>query len=181
MRAFAVACLIGGSLISGCDKHQAGQGQAPSAAGGGVASPIGLPARPHLKAGLWRTSMTTRAGPGVTMTGELCLDAGTEDSAFGARPRSVKNCDPVRFDLGPGGYTFSSTCHFGGRTIVTKGVASGDFRTTYAMDMTTRMTPAPPGLPPEMHSRVEATWAGPCRPDQKPGQASMKFGGLGRG
>lgn len=182
MRAAApTVCLLAGSaLIAGCNKHETAQG-------GTVRTPLATEAalalggRPHPKPGLWRTSLSMNAGPGVTLSGELCLDSSTEDSAFTSSSRGARNCDAPRFSPGPNGLNFSTTCHAGGRTIVSQGVATGDFKTSYALDVVTRVDPAPAGLPNEMRTKMQATWMGPCRPDQKPGAATMRFAGLGQG
>jgi hypothetical protein len=178
MRNAAVWILAGSVLIAGCGKHEPTQAPAPAKA---PATPSLLQERPHPKAGLWRTSISTNAGPGITMSGEMCLDEATENSAFTSGARGAKDCDAPQFAPTPGGLAFTATCHAGGRTIITKGVATGDFQSSYALDLATRIDPAPAGVPAEMHARMQATWVGPCRPGQKPGQASMKFGGFGHG
>jgi hypothetical protein len=179
----AAACLLAASaLISGCGRHDSAQVSAGGAAQPTEAATPVLTSRPHPKAGLWRTSMSTNAGPGITMTGELCVDSSTEDSAFSANGRSIsKDCEPTQFAPSDGGFAFTAVCHAKGRTITTKGLATGDFRTSYALDVSTQIDPSPAGLPPEMHTKMQATWLGPCKPGQKPGQASMRFGGFGQG
>jgi hypothetical protein len=180
MRAAAL-CLAGSlALLAGCSRseHKASApAQPPASPAGGLAAL----ARPHPRPGLWKTTIDTDAGPGVRMKGELCLDERTEDAAFSNAPKSAKaHCEKTTFGPGPsGGIGFKSICTAKGRTIVNEGVASGDFNSTYAIDVTTRMDPPIPGAPGQVRTRIQATYAGPCRPGQKPGQASMKFGGLG--
>jgi hypothetical protein len=137
--------------------------------------------RPHPKPGLWRTSIDADAGPGVRMTGELCLDESTEDAAFSGAPRWSKgDCQKVAFSPGPGGgVAFTTTCLAKGRTVTSQGVATGDFNSSYAMDVTTKVDPPIHGALGQMHTRIQATWTGPCRTGQRPGQLSMKFSGLG--
>jgi hypothetical protein len=179
MRRFAVWLLAGSVLIAGCAKHEAGQTNgAPTA----TPSPAALlQGRPHPKPGLWRTSISTSAGPGITMSGELCLDQATGDSAFTSSAHGAKNCSTPQFTPSGDGLHFTATCHAGSRTIVSNGVASGDFNTSFAVDVATHVEPAVRGMPGDLHTRMQATWVGPCRPDQKPGQSSMKFGGFGQG
>lgn len=181
----AFSCLVLGlAALGACSKPAADSAakSAPAAARPAVATP-GLFARPHPKAGLWKTTMSTDAGPGLRMSGEICLDASTEDSAFANRPKNMKaDCAKTSFGPNPGGgVAFSTTCTANGRKITTRGVASGDFDSAYTVDVTTTMDPPPAGVAPDVSSRIEARWMGPCKPGQKPGQASMKFGGLGRG
>lgn len=180
MRRTAVCCLAGAALLAGCGRHDAAQadGAAPEAAPASGPSVFG---RPHPRAGLWRTSMTTNVGPGINMTGELCLDASNEESAFSSSGHGFsKDCDPVQYQPVSGGFGFTTVCHTGKRTLTTSGTASGDFRTTYSVDLTTRMDPAPSGLPSQMTTTIRAKWEGPCPPGSKPGQMSMKLAGLGQ-
>ena len=182
MRRIAVCCLVGATLVAGCGKHETAQ---TSAAAPAAAPAAGLPllARPHPKAGLWRTTVTTNAGPGVSMTGELCLDASNEDAAFSSTGRGVsKDCEPFKYQGAPGGgFGFSTVCHVGKRTVTTSGVATGDFKNAYSVDLATRMEPAPPGLPAQMSTAIRAKWVGPCPAGTKPGQVSMKITGFGQG
>lgn len=183
MRIVAAVCLLTGSaLIAGCGRHEGSQGSTAGAAQPAASVTPAPGVRPHPKAGLWRTSMSTNAGPGITLSGELCLDASTEDTAFTTNGRTVsKDCEPTAFEPSSGGFSFTAVCHAKGRTITTTGLATGDFRTSYALDVSTRIDPSPSGLPPEVRTRMQATWLGPCRPGQKPGDASMRFDGFGQG
>ena len=137
--------------------------------------------RPHPRAGLWRASIDADAGPGVRMTGEICLDPQTEDAAFNGSPRWAKgDCERTSFSPAPeGGIAFSTTCTAKGRTITSQGVATGDFSSNYAIDVTTRVDPPLHGALGQMRTKINATWVGPCRDGQRPGQLSMKFSGLG--
>lgn len=178
MRRSAAWLLAGSVLIVGCGQHDAGQSTASAASPGAA---VLLEGRPHPKPGLWRTVLTADGGPGIAMSGELCLDEATEDSAFSGPRGGGKNCGKPQFAPSPEGLSFTATCHAGSRTIVSRGVASGDFKTSFAVDVATHVEPAVTGLPAEMHTRMQATWVGPCHPGQKPGQSSMKFGGFGQG
>ncbi len=181
MRPIAVWVLAGSALFAGCAKHQAATSASPDAAAS-APGPAALIGRPHPKPGLWRTSVTTNAGPGVSMTGELCLDASNGDLAFSSNGRGFsKNCDPVKYQAADGGFGFSTVCHIGRRTVTTTGTATGDFRNDYSVDVSTQMDPAPPGLPAKMSTTIRAKWEGPCPAGTKPGQVSMKVTGFGQG
>ena len=182
MRRIAVWVLAGSALFAGCAKHQAATSASPDGAAASAPGPAALIGRPHPKPGLWRTSVTTNAGPGVTMTGELCLDASNEDMAFSSSGHGFsKNCDPVKYQAADGGVGFSTVCHIGRRTVTTTGTATGDFKSDYSVDVSTLMDPAPPGLPAKMSTTIRAKWEGPCPAGTKPGQVSMKFTGFGQG
>ena len=178
MRPIAICCLAGMALIAGCAKHETSQagGQTPATAS--LPSVLG---RPHPKPGLWRTTISTNAGPGVSMTGEICLDASNEDLALNGGRSKPKDCDPVHYEPAVDGYGFNIVCHIGKRTVTTDGRASGDFKTAYAVTLSTRMEPAPAGLPSQVHSTIKANWEGPCPRGAKPGAMSMKLSGFGPG
>ena len=181
-----VTCIAASlAVLAACSK-------APSAGGAGQASttaaaPAQAPApslfsRPHPKAGLWRMAMSNDTGPGVNFTGEVCIDANTEQSAFQAGPRAKpKDCADPKIGPAPGGgIAFDTTCQSSGRTLTSHVVASGDFNSAYSMDVTSSMDPPPQGVPPQMHMHMQATWLGACKPGQAPGHMSMKLSGLGR-
>ena len=179
-----LAC--GTAALAACSKPPASN----TAAAPQVHAPVAPPAstagflRPHPKVGLWRMSMSSDNGPGVSMTGEMCIDAKTEASAFEANPRAhASNCSAPHFSSNPGGgMIFDSTCKVGDRTISSHGVATGDFSNSYVLDVSTRIDPPLPGVSGIGHSRVEAHWIGPCKPGQRPGQMTgLKIGGFGRG
>ena len=172
--------VLGLGLLAGCSRAEHKPAQPAGAAPPPHAAGLGAFVRPRPKAGLWKTSLATDAGPGVRMSGELCLDEATEDQAFNASRSGKAHCGKTSFAPDPsGGVSFKTTCTVKGRTIVSQGVATGDFSSSYAIDATTRMDPPIPGAPAEVHTRIQATYAGPCRPGQKPGQASLKFSGFG--
>jgi hypothetical protein len=175
MRRIAVCVLAGSALLAGCAKHEAAANNEAGAPG-----PMALIGRPHPKPGLWRTSMTTNAGPGFSMTGDLCLDAEHEDMAFSSNGHGFsKDCDPVRYEAANGGFGFTTVCHIGRRTVTTSGTATGDFKSNYTVDVTTQTDPPAPGLPAKMDTVIQAQWQGPCPAGTKPGQASMRLAGVG--
>ena len=182
----AAACVLSGlALTAACSKPSA-PGQ-PTAGQTGAAAPRpaapALFSQPHPKAGLWQTTMSTSAGPGMRMSGEMCLDASTEQAAFSSgAPSASKDCSAPTYGPAPGGgMMFDTTCRSRGTTITTHGVASGDFSSAYPLDLPSHMDPAPPGMGGDARTRIEARWVGPCKPGQKPGHASMKMTGLGQG
>ena len=53
----------------------------------------------------------------------------------------------MKYQATGGGLGFTTVCHIGRRTVTSSGVATGDFKNSYSVDVTTRMDPPPPGLP----------------------------------
>ena len=182
MRRIAFWVLAAPALLSGCAKHDAATSGSQDGAAVSGPGPAALLERPHPKPGLWRTTVTTNAGPGVSMTGELCLDASNEDMAFSSNGRGFsKDCDPVKYQAADGGFGFTTVCHIGRRTVTTAGTATGDFRNDYSVNVATQMDPAPLGFPAKMSTVIHAKWEGPCPAGTKPGQVSMKLTGFGQG
>ena len=175
MRWIAVCVLAGSALVVGCAKHETA---ASSAEAGPALVVTVVRQRPGLGWGL----PSRAAGPGVSMTGELCLDAANEDSAFSSSGKGFsKDCDPVKYQAADRGFGFTTVCRIGRRTVTTTGTATGDFKSDYLVDISTQMDPAPSGLPARMSTTIRAKWEGPCPTGMKPGQTSMKFSGLGQG
>ena len=86
--------------------------------------------------------MTNALGPSVSFSGQVCLDAQTEDAAFQSGPMTqTKNCESPKFAAGPdGGLAFDTACKTDGRTVTVHATLSGDFHNAYAMDVTSRST-----------------------------------------
>lgn len=180
----AVICLASAlALMAGCSKKPAERAasgasaaapattaNAPTSAKGGILTP-------HRKAGLWQLAIDTSGGPGVSFTGQTCVDASTDQDFAWHGPHSTsQNCDKTVMRPTLGGLAFDSVCRMGKRTITSHGVVTGDFNTAYNVDVTTRMDPAQPGMPTEMRSQVKAKWMGACPQGMKPG--SVKMGGM---
>jgi hypothetical protein len=177
MRVIAVCLVSSVALLAACSK--------PAESAKPAIGPATLLGKPHPKAGLWQMAISSDAGPGISVSGQICIDAKTENSAFESSPRThSKDCTDPSFLVSPGGgLVFETVCKVsGGRTITSHGVASGDFNNAYSVDFTTKVDPPLEGGIGDGHSRIAAHWLGPCKPGQKPGQMSgVKLGGLGRG
>jgi hypothetical protein len=177
----ATACLVASmALLSACSKSQTtAAGVSPPAS----PVPAALLTRPHPRPGLWQMSMTSAFGPTISLNGQICLDAQTEDAAFQTGPMTQsKNCTPPRFAPAPdSGLALDTVCKSDGRTITVHAVLSGDFQNAYAMDVSSRVSPAPTGMPAELKTHIASRWIGPCKPGQAPGHIAFKLSGFGRG
>ena len=181
MRATAICLVCSVAVLAACSKKPAEQASAPAATPPALILPF---VRPHPKAGLWHMAMATDNGPGIKFGADMCLDAATEGSAFAANPRArSSNCSEPKFSANPGGgVVFDETCKVNQRAITSHGVATGDFSSAYAVDVTTTMDPPLPGGMGGGHTHIDAHWVGPCQPGQRPGQMTgLKLGGAGRG
>ena len=182
----ATICLVSSmGLLAACSKSpNAGAGATiPSAAPPAAASPTGLLSIPHRKPGLWKINFSTDSGPGVRMSGELCIDEKTErTTSYAAGASGAKNCTQSSLRPGAGGgYVFDSTCKFARETVTAHGVVTGDFNNTYSVTVSSHMDPPIPGGSADVRTEMQAQWQGPCKPGQTPGAMSMKLAGIGKG
>lgn len=174
----AVVMACGAVVLAGCSKPPE-QAATPAARGGSSVLPF---QRPHPRLGLWRMTLSTESSGGLSVAGDICVDASTEASAFEPRSHARSgNCDEMRFSPNPGGgVAIDETCRINGRSVNSHAVASGDFSTNYTLDVTTRMDPPLPGGLGE-HTRMQARWVGPCA-GQRPGQMTrMRLAATGQG
>ncbi len=182
MRTSGVCLVSIVALLSACSRPHAPAQPAPSAGAASVTTrgPGGF-VRPQRKAGLWLMSISTNSGPGISLNGEMCLDAQTEKTAGFDAGSGSRDCGKPVFHAAPGGMSFDTVCKFGKRTMTTHGVATGDFSNNYQMTLKTRTDPPLPVGQAETTTQIKAKWMGPCKPGQKPGSVSMKLGSIGPG
>ncbi len=184
MRRSAAYAFIGLAALTACSKSPApplaaSAASAPAAAPSAkLPSPAALFARPQRKPGLWQVSITTSSGMGMTLGGDVCVGPDTDkSSSFADSPMSSKACSGSQFHPTAGGIEFDSTCKVQDRTVVSHGVATGDFSSSYAVDVTTHMDPPIPGMHGDSKTHMEAHWLGACKPGQVPGHMTMKMPG----
>ena len=147
------------------------------------AAPQATVMRPHLKAGLWQINMTSDTAFGAAMSGQLCVDAQTESAGFKIAPGAKgADCTEPKFAASGSGLMFDVACRAkSGRLARAHGTASGDFSNSYRLDATSTFDPPLPAGIGSVHGVMTARWNGACPAGAKPGQLSMKFGGLGQG
>jgi hypothetical protein len=168
----AVLCLAA-AAVAGCSP---GPGEAAGDAPSAAAPVAAMAPRPKPRVGVWETAMVMPAGAtgqSIRVVSQVCLDeASLKDDAWtpgGTPPGGAAPDCTQEFQQSAGGYSFTSVCKTAQGTSSTSGVARGDFNSAYSMDMTTKMEPAPSGVPPETKMTVDARWVGPCAPGQKAG------------
>jgi hypothetical protein len=136
------------------------------------------PSPPQRKAGWWEMIMQMSAPAPMTQRMNLCTDAATEarNSAFAGQSAPGSECTQGPIARTPTGWRFASTCRAGGMTTTTTGEASGDFDTSYRVEATTRMTPAPMPEMAETKMVITSRWLGPCPAGRVPGDMVMGNG-----
>ncbi len=133
---------------------------------------------PTRKPGLWVLKLTpldpALAGmPAVTA--EHCIDAATDKlmsiTVGSMRPEFCSKQDVQKVG---DSLVAISTCQMGPFKSRWRAVLKGDFDSAYTADVTMKQEGEPvAGIPAEDHTLIDAKWAGPCKPDQKPGDMIM--------
>lgn len=189
MRPIAVSSLICAAALAACSPAEKGADQAKAPSAANVASAVTGQA-PKPKVGVWESTMTMNAGPApMKVTSRMCIDAAmvagddwVKNQSSNGGQTALPDCT-VSVKTSLSGYTTDSTCTTPQGKIITHAVATGDFQSTYVMDITSRMDPPPPGLPAgvaaENKMKVEARYIGPCPPGQAGGliAGSLKMQG----
>lgn len=129
---------------------------------------------PKRKSGLWEVSMSSPRMPSA-MVSQQCVDEKTDDMSKSAARGGEEKCSKKSVRREGGSVIFESVCQVDGSTATTRGVFSGDFKSSYTGEMATRFAPALHGNA-ETKMSFKARWTGPCAPGQKPGQAAVQGG-----
>jgi hypothetical protein len=161
-RVWAMAGAAALLALGGCGKQAAEGGKAVQAQGQAPAQASGPAEMPKRKAGLWEQSVHSGQ---MNQTTRICLDAATEAKlGIEGTPKGPNPCAQSAVTRTPGGWEFSSTCDMAemGR-MTTHGVASGDFGSSYRVDVDSTTTGAQaPEMNGEHKFSIEAKWLGPC-------------------
>jgi len=142
------------------------------------AAALDLPAR---KAGLWEVKMAFEGRNLPPQVMQQCIDAATDKmmSAFGGNMRQDM-CSKQDVQKVGNTLVVDSVCQFGGTTMTSHAVVSGDFNSSYTVKVSSTRTggPAIPGAPADGKSNmtIEAKWLSACKSDQKPGDMIMADG-----
>lgn len=132
---------------------------------------------PMRRGGLWEAQITGGPMNAANMTVKSCVDPAQQkgDSPF-SNGRQPPGC--VRGEVTPvpgGGWAYHQVCKPGGAgmTMDMRGVATGDFRSNYTIQMVTRMTPAPMPSMAESRMTIKANYLGACPAGMKPGESEI--------
>jgi hypothetical protein len=134
---------------------------------------------PPRKAGLWELKMTMEGRGMPAQTFQHCIDAAT-DKAMNDIGGGVRGGQCSKQDMQRAGNTITvdSVCNFGNGTTTSHAVVTGDFNSAYTVNVSSKREggPAIPNLPAESKMTIAATWTGPCKAGQKPGDIVMANG-----
>jgi hypothetical protein len=143
-----------------------------------------LPARdacavelPIRKPGLWEVKMARSGSPVPAMTMQHCTDETTDKAMSTAfQPMSKEICSKREVQQSATGYVSNSVCNVAGVAMTSHSDITGDFNSAYTVKTTAHSEHAPPGMPSDSTTTIEAKWLGACKPDQKPGDIVMPGG-----
>jgi hypothetical protein len=167
MRKTAISILTlitAGAGLSGCGAPAGARGVAPMAQ---------AVVWPHRQAGLWQETLIRDGAAAPTKSALVCLGAGpVTDIAPLGRAWGHGDCQRTLTQSRDGTYHFSSACRLGGGTLMTtKGVASGDFTTHYALTADVQVEDAPiAALDGRRSLKISGVYRGPCPIGMKPGK-----------
>lgn len=124
--------------------------------------------KPKRKVGLWEIKVLSPDLP-KPQTMQVCTDEKTDDvmTGFGA-DMGKKTCSKETFRREGAKYVAEMVCTVGGSTMTSRSEVTGDFSKAYRIE--TRATYSPPMMGmTQSSSTLEASFLGPCKPGQKPG------------
>lgn len=132
---------------------------------------------PTRKPGLWEIRMLDAATKAAGMTMQQCTDAATDkDLTSNLSPMAKQTCSRNDVRKTAAGYMADAVCTVNGMSMTSHSDVTGDFNSAYTVQVTSKVSGAPGGVPRETTITIEAKWLGPCKPDQKPGDIVMPGG-----
>lgn len=143
------------------------------AALGGVDKTAQAVSWPKRQAGLWEESLTRDGATSPTRSALVCLgDGAVNEVAALGHGWSRGDCQRTLTQAHDGTFHFTSICRLGGGTLMTtKGTASGDFITHYAMAAVVQVDDAPiAALDGRRSLKITGVYRGPCPVGMKPGK-----------
>ena len=127
---------------------------------------------PRRKSGLWEVSMSSPQMP-APMVSRQCVDEKTDDMSKSTSRGGAQKCSKQSVRREGGNVVVESVCLIEGSTATTRGVFSGDFKSSYKGEMVTRFAPPLHGTA-ESKMNFQARLTGPCAPGQKPGDVAVQ-------
>ena len=143
--------------------------------GTGSLEPAGFPKR---KIGLWEVRSTGAQSHGLAPS-RYCVGEKTDqpDAHLDRRAGTKGACSMGAFKRAGTAWVAESICKEGKVNIISKAVAVGDFESIYRIDTVVTYDPPVSGIRKEDKDAIEASYVGPCLPNQRAGD--MMIPGMG--
>jgi hypothetical protein len=144
----------------------------PFAASGVSAGGLDIPPR---RAGLWDVQMTPKGeSPMPSISMKMCLDPSTDKKMMeNGLAMTEGKCSRTDQSRNGDSLVIESTCDFGDGVMTTRATISGDFQSTYKMEIVSDREGGSSPLPKHTEMTQEATWEGECTGDMVPGDVLM--------
>lgn len=180
----SLVCGAAALSLAACNKSappSAGSSQtaATAAPAAPATGPLTLDNLPRRKPGLWRQTMAMKGVDRPMPATEFCTDAASEAKMSLMGQQIARNkCQAPQFSRNlDGSISFTSACDMGeAGKMTSQGTISGDYNSSYKVQIDSTTTGGPPGAPAERKMTITATWVGPCAPDQKGGDIILPGG-----
>jgi len=131
---------------------------------------------PKRKSGLWDVKISRASAKRPPQTFQMCIDQNTDDIALQmGESFSRQACSKQQIRREGNRIVGDSVCKIGETTATSHTVVSGDFDHTYRGEIHTKYSPPLMGTSENL-MLIEGKWAGPCQPDQQPGDMIMPNG-----
>ena len=132
---------------------------------------------PSIKPGLWQIETVVAGQPAVTL--KQCIDAkmsgGIGRDGVDVSAMTGGKCKQNEFKKQGDRYISETDCNTNGMRMITKTVLSGDFKTRYMGETSTRFEPPIMGMS-EQKMKMTARWISPCPGGMKAGDLMMPDG-----
>ena len=128
---------------------------------------------PKRKAGLWEIQVASDKMPATTM--KQCVDEQTDIDIQEMSGQMKEMCSRNELKRTMSGYTMESDCKVGSSRVVSSGTLTGDFTTSYTMDMKSKYEPPMMGMTGGT-TKMTARHLGACEPGQRPGDMVLPGG-----
>ena len=131
---------------------------------------------PKRKSGLWDVKISRASAKRPPQTFQMCIDQSTDDITLQMGENfSRQACSKQQIRREGNRIVGDSVCKIGETTATSHTVVSGDFDRTYRGEIHTKCSPPLMGTSENL-MLIEGKWAGPCQPDQQPGDMIMPNG-----
>jgi hypothetical protein len=133
---------------------------------------------PKRKSGLWEIKWTTVRAEGKSRERDLqvCVDQATDNPLLHLNQGMRKDpCKVSKVRRDGDQMTVDAVCQVGKTTATTRAVITGNFDSAYKVESKSTYDPPLRGKT-EGSASQEASWLGPCKPDQRPGDVILASG-----
>ncbi|MGD9656683.1 MAG: DUF3617 domain-containing protein [Methylocystis sp.] len=127
---------------------------------------------PRRKPGLWEVHSELNGKPSPVGAIQTCIDAKTDNLLKEGVSDAQSRCRQMTWAKEGDSYIIKSVCNIGKSVATTQGRFTGSFDSNYRGEMHMSYDPPLHGMS-KSDMTLTATWLGPCKQGQKPGDIVM--------